>query len=180
MDGEHHRQRFGWPIAFDVRRQRQIGDEIEPVARFRLDGMHRCKPIGRKCRAGAEQFGQRLPVPIQQIVGSGLLRLVGHDDPAAIVVRLALDAELEPGEPRLEQRKIGGDGGGKCGSILPGGRSAHRVDLIGRGMQHEFRAIRLGMLGDQGFVARRPVVPAICSCVATDAREQRAHVHCSD
>jgi hypothetical protein len=170
MDDKHHRQRFGWPIAFDVRRQRQIGDEIEPVARFRLHVMHRSKAIGSEYRARTEQFRQGLLVAIEQIVGSWLLRLVGHDDPATIVVRLALNTEFESVEPRLEQRKISGDGGGNVDPLLSRSGGSHCVDLIGRGMKHEFRAIRLGMLGDKCFVARHPVVPEIRSSVATDAR----------
>ena len=61
--------------------------------------MHRREPVGRKCRARAEQFGKGLLVAVEQKVGSGLLCLVGHYDPATIVVRLASNAELEASEP---------------------------------------------------------------------------------
>jgi hypothetical protein len=75
------------------------GDEIEPVARFCLDRMHRREPVGHQCRARAEQFSKGLLGAVKQIVGSGLLGLMGHYDPAEIVVRLAFNTELEAGEP---------------------------------------------------------------------------------
>ena len=106
--------------------------------------MHRSKAIGSERRARPEQFREGLLVAIEQIVGSRLLSLVGHDDPAAIVVRLALDAELETGELRLKQRKISGDAGGNVDPLLPGSGYSHCVDLIGRGMQDELEQSALG------------------------------------
>jgi hypothetical protein len=62
---------------------------------------------------------------------------VGHYDPAAIVVRLALNAELETGEPPLQQSEIGSDARSNVDPLLSGSGNTNRLDLIRRGMQNE-------------------------------------------
>src|SRR5262245_938326 len=103
--------------------------------------MHGREPIGHESRTRAEQFGKGLLVAIEQKVGSGLLRLVGHYDPAAIVVRLAFNAELKTSEPRPEQGKVSGDAGRNVDPLLSGCVDSHCIDLICGGMQDETRAI---------------------------------------
>src|SRR5690349_23829375 len=101
----------------------------------------------------AKQFGQGLLVAIEQVVSRRLLCLVDHYDPAAVVVGLAFDAEIEAGELRLKQLKVRGNAGSDVDPLLAGYRSSHCIDLIRRGMQDEARAIRLRMLGDERFLA---------------------------
>jgi hypothetical protein len=134
--------------------------------------MHRREPMGHQCRARAEQFGERLLVAIEQIVGSGLLRLVGRYDPAAVVVCLTSNsnAELEASEPRPKQGEIGGDAGCNVYPLLSGCGGGHRIQLIRRGMLDDMRAVRLGVLGNQRFLPGPPVVPVIRRRLATYAR----------
>ena len=98
---------------------------------------------------------------------------MGRYDPAAVVVCLAFDAELEAGEPRAKQGKIGHDAG--CDVYpLPSGRgSGNCLDLIRRGMQHKMRAIRLRVLSDESFLPGLPVVPVIRRCLATHTRQKQ-------
>src|SRR5262249_51289737 len=114
----------------------------------------------------------RLPVAVEQIVGRGLLCLVRHDDPAAIVVRLALNAELETLESPLQQSEIASNARSNVDPFLSCSGYTNCFDFIRRGVQDNIRAIRRGMLSNYGFLVGRPVVPAICSSLATHTGQQ--------
>jgi hypothetical protein len=62
---------------------------------------------------------------------------VRYDDPAAIIVRLAFNAELEASKPRPKQGKVSGDAGSNVDPLLSGRVDGHRIDLIRRGIEDE-------------------------------------------
>lgn len=118
MDDENRRQRLGWAITFDVGRKRQIGNKGEAVARFALDGVHRREPVLFQFRSSREELGKRLFVSVQEMIGGGLLWRVTHDDPATIVIGLALHVERMTGQTRFDQGEFRGDLGRQGGPFL--------------------------------------------------------------
>ena len=73
MHDQHHRQRLRRTITLDVGRQRQIRHQRETIARFALDRVHPREAVRLQFRPRREQLGQGLPVPIEQMIGGGLL-----------------------------------------------------------------------------------------------------------
>ena len=107
--------------------------------------MHRRQAVRLQFRPRREQLGKRLLVAIKQVIGGGLLRRVAHDDPAAVVIGLALDVKGVTGQACFDQGELGGDCGSQRLPLLP-----RRID----GDRLRLEALTVGyQIGDVGAVA---------------------------
>ena len=157
MHIEHHWQRTRRSRAGLGRRQRQVGDELESVARGDDDAMHGCKPHLIQLRSRGEQGRGLSGAPVEQVPGIGTIRTHRADDPECVIVRLAPDFNGRI-ELTLEHRKVasggGIDGDPRAAHVL-GGDGSH---FIGARVSHPstmstFRGSR------PVFDARGPVDP---------------------
>src|SRR5258707_6993189 len=111
-------------------------------------------------------------VPIQQMIGGGLLCRVTHDDPATVIIGLALHLEIMAGQPRLDQGKFPGDRWRQCRPLL-----SRRIDLDSMRLECpgiEYPADDAGTLAfEPDFLfAARPVELAQGRSVLPDARDR--------
>jgi hypothetical protein len=88
------------------------------------------------------------------MIAGGLLCRVTHDDPATIVIGLALHVEGMPGQARFDQRKFGGNFGRQGSPFLSPGIDANRLWLERPGIEYRIGDIGARVLEQHALFAR--------------------------
>ena len=158
-----------------ARRQRQVGDEVEPVARGDDDAVHGRELHLLELRSRREQGRDLSGAPVEQVPGIGTIRTYRADDPERVVVRLAPDLNGRI-ELTLEHRKVapgGGIDGDPRAAYVLGRDSGH---LVGARVSHPPRDVDFLVARDQHLGAGGPVDPQHHGLVAADGAAQEPGV----
>src|SRR5258708_29089888 len=99
------------------------------------------------------------------MIGGGLLWRVAHDDPAAVVVILALNMEGVTGKARPYQVEVRDDRRRQGSPFLPGWIAANRLRLERPGIEYGAGDIGAFALKQHTLFAGRPVDPEQCRFV---------------
>ena len=152
---QHHRQgRFGLP--FRVRRQGQIGDQLQPVAPADDGAPHRCQAIGLQIGTRGEELGDLARGSLVEMIGGRRLRRARNHDPAAVVVRPVGDADLA-GQQAVQPLQVVGHALLERDPVEGEVLGADGLDRKRRGVSDEMTDVRLRVLGQHALLARLPI-----------------------
>ena len=161
---QHHRQ---WRLGSGAcaLRQRQIGHELQPVARADDLAPHGSQPIDLELRPGGEELGDVAAATIVQMIGRGLLGRTGRDDPPGIVECPVGDLDLA-GQLGVQVLEIGGDMLIERDPVQPQMLRADRLDNARSRVRHHSADVGLGVLGEKPLRAGLPIPGKQCGLVA--------------
>ena len=155
MHQQHHRQRrFGLP--FRVRRQGEIGDQLQPVAGADDGAAHRRQAIGLEIGTRGEELGDLASVPLVEVIGGRRLRRARNHDPAVVVARPVGDADLA-GQQAVQPLQVVGHALLERDPVEGEVLGADGLDRKRRGVSDEMADVRLRVLGQHTLLARLPI-----------------------